>query len=50
MKVEAVEEENIAKGFVKKLIRLEDTLKITYKTLHQYFSELNITILKKDKE
>jgi len=50
MKVAAVEEEDIAKGFVKKIIELKATLDISYKTLHQYFSELNITILKSNKE
>lgn len=51
MKVEAVEEEDVAKGFVKKNFEIGNSmLDISYKTLHQYFSELNITVLKKYEE
>ena len=47
MKVKAVEEEDIAKGFVKRTFEIEDPeLKVSYETL-EYFHTLSITLLEK---
>ena len=48
MKVKAVEEEDIAKGFVKKSFKIEKSkLEITYKILQKYFNTLSITLFEK---